>query len=446
VNSVKTRYARTTDGDSIAYQVVGSGSLDVVYIPGFVSHLDIFWQDPTIAAFYNRLASFSRLILFDKRGTGLSDPLVNAQPLEERFKDVGVVMDAVGSRQAALVGLSEGCALATVFAATYPERVRALVLCGPILGGAIELHPAGGHWETAARAFFGAIDDWGEGRTARLVAPTSPLTNEQLGAMERASASPRMAREVVQMWFEIDLRGVLPSVTVPTLVLHRSDEIFPIAAARQVAEMIPGAKFVEIPGVDHVPWLGRTDLYVGEIEEFLTGVREHSRGSRRLATLLFTDLVRSTEHAALVGDDAWRSTISRHDEIIRALLRRFEGTEIKQTGDGFLATFDGPARAIRCGRAIVETLRSDLGVEARAGLHTGEVEFVGNDVRGLAVHVASRVSELAGPGEVLVSSTVKELVLGSGLEFEDRGVYQLKGLPDEWRICAVVRDSSYRDR
>jgi pimeloyl-ACP methyl ester carboxylesterase len=440
VDSVKTRYARTADGDSIAYQVVGSGPLDVVYIPGLVSHLDIFWEDPFIAAFYNRLASFSRLILFDKRGTGLSDPLVNAQPLEERFKDVGVVMDAVGSRQAALVGLSEGCALATVFAATYPERVRALVLCGPILGGAIELHPAGAHWETAARAFLGAIDDWGEGRTVRLVAPSSPLTNEQLGTMERASASPRMAREVVQMWFEIDLRDVLPSVTVPTLVLHRSDEIFPVAAARRFAQMIPGAKFVEIPGVDHVPWLGRTDLYVGEIEEFLTGVRGHTPVTRRLSTLLITDVVGSTSRAAEIGDDAWRRLITRHDEIVRAHLRRFDGQEIKHTGDGFLATFDGPARAVRCAFMLMKGVKSELALDIRAGVHTGEVEFIESDVRGLAVHVAARVSALAGPGQVVVSNTVKELVLGSGIVFDDLGTHTLKGVPDQWRLYVVATD------
>jgi pimeloyl-ACP methyl ester carboxylesterase/class 3 adenylate cyclase len=438
VNSVVTHYARTADGDSIAYQVVGDGPLDIVYVPGFVSHVDLFWQDPSIAAFYNRLASFSRLILFDKRGTGLSDPIMSPQPFEERFKDVGVVMDAVGSQQAALIGLSEGCALATVYAATYPERVKALVLCGPILGGTAENHPAGSRWDVATATFLGSIDYWGEGRTLRLVAPSFPESNEQLGALERVSASPRMAREVVRMWFEIDLRGVLSSVTVPTLVLHRTDEIFPVEAAREFASMIPGARFVELPGVDHVPWFGGVDEYVGEIEEFLTGVRVHSRSSIRLATLLLTDLVQSTERAALIGDSAWRKMMARHDEIVRTHLRRFQGEEIKHTGDGFLAAFDGPARAIRCGWAIVRAVKSEIGVDIRTGLHTGEFEFTGDDVRGLAVHVAARVSALAGAGDVFVSGTVKELVLGSGIVFDDRGVHELKGLPDQWRIYAAV--------
>ncbi len=441
MDRARSRYARTADGDSIAYQVVGDGPIDVVYVPGFISHLDEFWHDPGIASFYNRLASFSRLILFDKRGTGLSDPIVSPQPFEERFKDVGVVMDAVGSRRAALVGLSEGCALSTVFAATYPERVQALVLCGAILGGPAERHPAGSRWTDAAGSFLDAIDFWGEGKALRLVAPSSPSSDAELGALERVSASPRMAREIVEMWFEIDLRSVLSSVTVPTLVIHRSTEIFPIAAARMVADLIPDARFVELSGSDHVPWLGNTDQYLGEIQEFITGVREHGQTARRLATLMFTDLVDSTGRASRHGDKAWRQVMARHDELIREQLRRFDGVEIKQTGDGFLATFDGPARAIRCARAVVDAVRREIGERVRVGLHTGEVEFLASDVRGLAVHVAARVSELAGPGEVLVSSTVKELVLGSGIRFDNRGTQRIRGLDDEWRIYAVVDDA-----
>lgn len=440
METVTTHYARTPDGDSIAYQVVGDGPIDVVYVPGFISHLDIAWTEPDLAAFYRRLASFSRLILFDKRGTGLSDPLPGPQPLEERFKDVGVVMDAAGSERAALVGLSEGCAMASVFAATYPERTQALVLCGAILGGSIVEHPAGERWQRATTHFLNAIESWGEGKTIRLVSPNASESDSMLGTIERVAASPRMAREVVEMWFEIDLRDVLPSVSVPTLVVHRTDEIFPIEAAREIARLIPGARLVELPGTDHVPWLGNSDQYIGEIEEFLTGVRERRQYNRRLATLLITDLVESTARAAEVGNDAWRRVMARHDEIVRNQLRRFDGEEVKHTGDGILASFDGPARAIRCARAIASAVRADLGMEIRAGVHAGEVEQVGSDLRGLAVHVAARVSALAGPGELLVSNTVKELVLGSGIQFEDRGIHDLKGVPEQWRIHAVVDD------
>jgi class 3 adenylate cyclase len=437
----RIRYAPARDGDSIAYQVIGDGPFDLVWIPGFVSHLDAFWSVPEIAAFWLRLASFSRLILFDKRGTGLSDPLPRPQPMEERFHDVGAVMDAAGSESAALVGLSEGCAMATLFAATYPRRTRALVLCGPIVGGSAPDHPAGERWQTAAERFRRSLEHWGDGRTMRLIWPTSPHADQLAGAVERLAGSPRMAREVVEMWLEIDLRGVLSSVSVPTLVLHRTDEIFPIEAARDFAARIPGAKLVELPGIDHVAWGGNADQYAGEIEEFLTGVRERSRVNRMLATLLMTDIVGSTARAAEMGDQAWRHLMARHDDVVRAQIRRYDGQEVKHTGDGFLASFDGPARAIRAARAIVSATRDEVGCEVRAGIHTGEVEIVGSDVRGLAVHVAARVGALAGPGEVLTSSTVKELVLGSGIGFEDRGVHELKGIPDEWRVYAVSSDA-----
>jgi pimeloyl-ACP methyl ester carboxylesterase len=440
VEVLSTRYARTPDGDSIAFQVVGDGPFDLVWIPGFVSHVELWWTVPQIAAFYQHLASFSRLILFDKRGTGLSDPLPGPQSLEERFRDVEVVMDAAGSERAAIVGLSEGSAMATVFAATYPERTRALVLCGPIVGGSTPDHPAGARWLQAAERFRNALDFWGEGRTFRLVWPSAPMADHLIGAVERASASPRMAREVVEMWLEIDLRDVLSSVSVPVLVLHHSQEIFPIEAARYIADQIDGARFVEVPGIDHTPWGENSDQYLGEIEEFLTGVREHSRVSRRLATLLITDLVDSTAHASRWGNATWQMVMSQHDTIVRTELRRFDGQEVKHTGDGILAAFDGPARAIRCARSIVNLVHSSLGIDVRAGIHSGEVEQVGTDLRGLAIHVAARVSAVAGPGEVLVSNTVKELVLGSGIRFEDRGVHELKGVPDQWRLYAVAGD------
>lgn len=435
-----TRYARTSDGESIAFQVHGDGPLDVIFVPGFVSHVERAWAHPAITAFYDRLASFSRLILFDKRGTGLSDPLSRPQPLEERAEDVSAVLEAANSNQAALLGLSEGSALAAVFAATHPQRTRALVLCGPIVGGPASAHPSGTRWQQARDQFRHSLEEWGEGKTLRLVSPTSPMSDDELGAFERAAASPRMAEEIVAMWLEIDLREVLSSISVPTLVVHRTNEIFPIEAARDIAARIPRAQLVELPGTDHVPWEGDMERYVGEIEEFLTGVRERSRANRRLATLLFTDVVGSTAHAVSVGDDAWRQTLARHDEVVREQLRRFDGQEVDHTGDGFLAAFDGPARAIRCAWAILRQVDERIGLGVRAGIHTGEVESVGSNFRGLAVHVAARVSALAGAGEVLTSSTVKELVLGSGIQFDDRGQHELKGVPDTWRIYAAIDD------
>jgi class 3 adenylate cyclase len=437
-----TRYARTSDGDSIAYQVVGDGSFDLVYVPGFISHVELWWAEPSIGRFYERLASFSRLILFDKRGTGLSDPLPGPQPLEERMEDVRAVMNAAGSERAALVGLSEGSAMAAVFAATYPQRTSALVLMGPILGGSVEEHPAGEAWTDACRRFQTALEGWGDGSTLRLVGPTMSTTARQLGLVERAGASPRMARELIAMWLEIDLREILPAVSVPTLVLHRSQEIFPAAAARELAARIPGARHVELPGVDHVPWAGDSESYMAEIEEFLTGVRTQPRPDRVLATILVTDLVASTERAAASGDEAWRELMARHDALVADQLRRFGGHEVKHTGDGILATFDGPARAIRCAAAIVRAAREELDLDVRAGLHTGEVEVVGADLRGLAVHIAARICAEGGPGEVLVSRTTKELVIGSDVALAHHATRRLKGVPGEWSLFAVLDGGS----
>jgi len=434
----RTRYARTADGASVAYQVVGDGPLDLVFVPGLVSHVEAFWRDPSIAYFYDRLASFSRLVLFDKRGTGLSDPVHGPQPLEERILDVRAVMDAAGSERAALVGLSEGSAMSAVFAASSPERVSSLVMCGTIVGGPPERHPAGARWQTASAQLLAALDQWGDGITLPLVAPDMGLTTEQAGEIERISASPSMARAIVEMWFQIDLRDVLPAITVPTLVLHREREIFPVEAAQDVASRIPDARLVVMPGDAHAPWTGDTDRYVAEIQEFLTGVREQAVADRVLATVLVTDVVASTERAATLGDVAWRKLIARHDELVRAQLRRFGGKEVKHTGDGFLATFDGPARAIRCASEVVRLAPEQLGVEVRAGVHSGEVELVGDDVRGLAVHIAARVSGHAGAGEVLVSSTVKELVLGSGVGLEPAGTHSLKGVPGEWSLFRAI--------
>ena len=437
-----TRYARTIDGDSIAYQVVGDGPFDLVYVPGFISHVELWWAEPSIGRFYERLASFSRLILFDKRGTGLSDPISGPQPLEERMEDVRTVMDAAGSERAALVGLSEGSAMAAVFAATYPQRTSALVLMGPILGGVVEEHPAGEAWTDACRRFQTALGRWGDGSTLRLVGPSMSTTARQLGLVERAGASPRMARELIAMWLEIDLREVLPAISVPTLVMNRSQEIFPAAAARELAARIPGARHVELPGVDHVPWAGDSESYVAEIEEFLTGVRRQPRPDRVLATILVTDLVASTERAAACGDAAWRELMARHDALVADGLRRFGGHEVKHTGDGILATFDGPARAIRCAAAIVRAARGELDIDMRAGLHTGEIEMVGADLRGLAVHIAARICAEGGPGEVLVSRTVKELVIGSDVALAHHATRRLKGVPGEWSLFVVLDGGS----
>jgi pimeloyl-ACP methyl ester carboxylesterase len=303
-----TRYARAADGDSIAYQVVGDGPFDVVFVPGFISNVELFWTEPEIARFYNRLASFSRLILFDKRGTGLSDPLQRPQTLEERIGDVRAVMDAASSDQAAVIGLSEGSAMAVILAATYRERVTHLVLCGVIVGGKADDHPAGRRWSAIVRRQVGeAISNrWGDGSTIRQLGPSAAASDRELGRLERGGASPKMARELLDMWLRIDIRDALPSLSVPTLVLHRTDEIFPVEAARDVAARIPGARLAELPGRDHAPWFGDSDSYLAEIEEFLTGTREHTRAERVLATVLVTDIVGSTQRAAALGDTAWR--------------------------------------------------------------------------------------------------------------------------------------------
>ena len=435
-----THYAITAQGESVAYQVVGDGPFDLVYVPGFISHVELLWAEPSIARFYERLASFSRLILFDKRGTGLSDPIQGPQPLEERMEDVLAVLDAIGSERAALVGLSEGSAMAALFAATYPERTSALVLCGPIQGGSAEHHPAGQRWSEACRRFQTALESWGDGSTLPLLGPSSGATARQLGLLERAGASPRMAQALIAMWLEIDLRDVLPSISVPTLVLNRSGEIFPSEAARELAARIPGARHVELPGVDHVPWAGDSESYYAEIEEFLTGKREPGHSDRVLATVLVTDLVGSTERVAAHGDQAWRELMARHDELVRARIRRFGGQEVKHTGDGLIVTFDGPARGIRCGRSVALGAAEELDLEVRAGIHTGEVEVVGDDLRGLAVHIAARICAEAGPGEVLVSRTVKELVIGSNIALTQRGTRRLRGVPGEWPLFLAAED------
>ena len=426
----ETRYTKSGDVH-IAYQVVGSGPLDLVFVPGFVSNLEHAWEDPGAAHFLNRLASFSRLIRFDKRGTGLSDRMSGIPTLEERMDDVRAVMDAVGSRRAAVLGISEGGAMSVLFAATYPERVQALVLYGTY-----------GHFSSwvlppeRLGPFLDLVErTWGTGETVRVFAP-SRAQDERFrqwwARFERSGASPSAVIALMRMNSEIDIRQVLPAISVPTLVLHRTgDSRVNVEAGRYLGAHIPGAKFVELPGNDHAAWVGDTESITSEIEEFLTGSRATAEPERVLATVLFTDIVDSTRRVAELGDRNWRAVLDRHNDIARREISRYRGREIKTTGDGFLATFDGPARAVRCAHDIADGVRTTLGIDIRSGVHTGEIEVKGDDIGGIAVHIASRVAAIAGAGEVLVSATVRDLVAGSGLRFRDVGRHAAKGLPEE---------------
>jgi class 3 adenylate cyclase len=420
---------------------LGEGPIDLVYVWGWLSHLDFQWTEPTVTNFLRRLASFSRLIMFDKRGTGLSDPVAGAPNFDERMDDIRAVMDAVGSERAALLGFSEGTALSALFAASHPERTTGLILYdGFAVGAMVEGAPA--DQTLQARKVRETIDHWGEGETMKWIAPSvadSAVQRRFWGMFERASMSPGMALSLWEAIQRVDVRDVLPSISAPTLVLHHADSPIPAAGGRSMAELVPGARYVELPGRDHLPGAGDPEAIAGEIEEFLTGARAGAGPDRVLATVLFTDIVDSTKRAAELGDSAWRQLRERHDALVRSQIGRFRGREVKQTGDGFLASFDGPARAIRCACSIDEEAR-ELGIELRAGLHTGECELIGDDLGGLAVHVAARVGAEARPGEVLVSGTVKDLVMGSGIDLTDRGVHDLKGVPGEWRLFGVQTD------
>ena len=438
----ETRYARSGDV-SIAYQVVGDGPFDLVYVPGFVSNIELMWEEPGLARFLERLASFSRLILFDKRGTGLSDPVPNdgLPTLEERMDDVRAVMDAVGSERAALLGHSEGGNMCVLFSATHPERTTALLLVGSYAKRIrSEDYPWAPTVEERAREIEETEATWGSPEAFRALAPSKendPDFQRWIGRYLRQSASPKAAAALLRMNTQIDVRNVLPTIGVPTLLLYRThDADVHVDEGRYIAERIPGSTFVELPGADHLMWTGDADALLDEVEGFLTGVRRGPDPDRVLATVLFTDVVGSTETATRVGDRAWRSLLERHHQVIRRALARWRGREIDTAGDGFLATFDGPARAIRCAVAATEGIR-DLGLQIRAGLHTGEVEIAGGDVRGIAVHIGSRVAGLAGPGEVLVSRTVADLVAGSGIVLAERGEHELKGVSGTWLVYAV---------
>lgn len=440
----ETRYAKSGDVH-IAYQVLGDGPLDVVFVPGFVSNVEAVWDFPEHAAFLRRLSSFCRLIMFDKRGTGMSDRTSQVFTLEQRMEDVHAVMDDAGSERAALFGISEGGPMSLLFAATYPARTRALVLYGSYAKRSwAPDYPFGWSEERWATVLSNIEHRWGttEGVNIAMWAPSivhDELRVRRAAAYFRAGGSPGAVLAVMRMNREIDARKVLASIRVPTLIVHRTEErVLDVEHARYMAQNIPKAKLIELPGIDHMPWIGDSEAILQEVEEFLTGERHAPDLERVLATVLFTDIVESTERAAAIGDRRWRALLESYQGVVRTQLSAFRGREIDTAGDGFLAAFDGPARGIRCAEAVREQARS-LGFDIRAGLHTGECEVMGEKLGGIAVHIGARVAGKAAPGEILVSQTVKDLVAGSGLAFDDRGAHQLKGIPGDWRLHAFVQ-------
>ena len=434
------RYAKSGDLH-IAYAVAGDGPIDLVWVPPWISQVEYLWAEPSLERVMERLTQFARVITFDRRGSGLSDPLFGAPTLEDQMDDVLAVMDAAGSESAAICGTLEGGPMAALFAATFPERTDALVMYATFARatwapGYEFAWPA----EIRDQHMEAGIKQWGQGWVAAGVAPSKvqdPGFMEWAGRLERLAASPATIRRIFDLIGEFDVRDVLPSIRVPALVMHRKDDSFiKVDHSRYIASRIPGARYVELEGEDNMFSLGDAEAVLGEIEEFLTGTRHDHEPDRMLATVLFTDICDSTARAAEMGDRGWRFLLERHDALFRQALDRHRGREVKRTGDGFLATFDGPARAIRCAASVAEAMGS-LGLQIRAGLHTGELEVMDGDLGGLAVHIASRVMSAAGPNEVLVSGTVKDLVVGSGIDFEDRGERELRGVPGEWRLYAV---------
>jgi class 3 adenylate cyclase len=435
----ETQYALSGDLH-IAYQIVGDGPIDMVYVPSWISQVEHYWEEPVIARYFNRLASFSRLIMFDRRGSGLSDPVAAAPTLEEQMDDVVAVMDAAKSERASVFAQLEGGAMATLFAATHPERTNALVLyeAMPRMSWAPDYD-----WALRREERFADPEaPWGDGSRIVGLAPKSasnPRLRNWFARLERLSASPGTAAKFAMMNAEVDVRAVLPSIQVPTLVMHRSDDKFiDIRHSRYLAEHIPGARLVVLDGEEAVSFGADTVQLLDEIEEFLTGARHASETERILATVMFSDIVDSTQRAAEIGDRRWRDLLESMESSVGQELKRFRGRAVKTMGDGFLATFDGPARGIRCATSIRDAARSHFGIEVRSGLHTGEIEVIGDDVGGIAVHIGARVGASAGAGEVLVSGTVKDLVVGSGIAFEDRGERNLKGVPGAWRLWAVA--------
>jgi pimeloyl-ACP methyl ester carboxylesterase len=436
----ETLYAKSGDLN-IAYQVVGDGPFDLVYVPGWVSNIDLAWEKPKPARFLERLASFSRLILFDKRGTGMSDRVSNDRlpTLEQRMDDVRAVLDAVGSKNAALLGHSEGSSMSVLFAATYPDRSRALVLVGAF---AKRLRTDDYPWAPTLEERLATIEEvernWGAGFDLTDYAPgEDPALLEWYSTCLRRSASPGAAAALLRMNSQIDTRHILPTIRVPTLVLARTgDRDVTVDEGRWIASQIPEARFVELSGDEHLLWAGDQDGLLAEIEEFLTGMRSAPDHDRLLSTVLFTDIVGSTERARELGDRGWHEVLEEHHTRVRGVLEQYRGREVDTAGDGFFASFDGPARAIRAACAMREGVQP-LGIQIRAGLHTGECELMRDKIGGIAVHTGARVAAAAEPGEVLVSSTVKDLVAGSGIVFADRGERELKGV-GSWHLYSVV--------
>jgi pimeloyl-ACP methyl ester carboxylesterase len=442
VSSPETRYAKSGDLN-IAYQVVGDGPFDLVFVPGFVSNVELLWELPGCARYLNRLASFSRLIMFDKRGTGMSDRVARGElpTLEDRMDDLKAVLAAVGSERAALLSHSEGGSMSILYAATYPARTIALVTVG-VFACRIwsEAYPWAPTPEERAAAVAAIETDWGKPASFLAMAPSianDPSMQQRMTAYFRQSASPGDAAQLLRINTSIDVRQVLPSIQVPTLMLHRSgDRDVNVDEGRWIARQIPGARFIELSGDDHLPFLGDTDAVLDPIQEFLTGTKGPDDSNRVLATVLLTDIVSSTALASELGDARWTELLTRHDALAKTNLDRYRGRLVKSTGDGILALFDGPARAVRCAQHLGEELRRE-GLTIRSGIHTGEIELHGDDIAGVAVHIASRIEALAGPDEVLVSRTVVDLVSGSGLTFESRGEHDLPGVPGTWTVLAA---------
>jgi pimeloyl-ACP methyl ester carboxylesterase len=456
----ETLYASCGDL-SLAYQVFGDGPVELVFAGSFASHIELYWSMPEFKAFMDRLSTFCRILLFDKAGVGVSDPVPHVRTLDDRAAEIEAVMDVVGFGNAVIFGASEGGPAAIVFAATRPERTRALILTGtfsyfgfdgwddmdrdpaelrarlvPELGE--DYTPSTeqlARWQAWGRVTRSA---WGSGAALKALLP-SVGSIRLLAMVERMSASPGMARAALEAVFRIDVRPILPTITAPTLVVHARDEVVPVQEGRYIADHIPGARLLEVDGNDHVPWLADPDRILTVVEEFLTGTQGAPSPSRRaLRTVLFTDIVASTQHAAATGDERWRAVLHRFGEITAELTKRFDGTVVKSTGDGHLATFDGPTQAIRCAEALRGEAET-LGIKIRAGIHTGECELLDSDIGGLAVHIAARILGHAGAGEILVSRTVRDLVVGSGTGFEDRGSVELRGVPGTWQLLAVDR-------
>jgi class 3 adenylate cyclase len=462
----ETSYA-PCGGLSLAYQVFGDGPIDLVFVGSFVSHVELVWTVPESVAFFERLSTFSRVLLFDKAGVGVSDPVPRVRTLDDRAAEIEAVMDAAGFERAVLFGGSESGPTSIFFAATRPQRTRALILGGSFayFGFAgwddLERDPAElrarlvpelgedytpsakqlARWQAWLRA---AGFSWGSGAAVKALLPSVRSSMRQLGMIERMSASPGMARATLEAVFRIDVRPILPTISVPTLVIHARDEVIPVQEGRYLADHIAGARMLEVDGDDHAPWLSDPDRILTEVEEFLTGSHAAPPQSRRaLRTVLFTDIVASTQHAAATGDERWRAVLHRFDEITAELTQRFGGTVVESTGDGHFITFDGPTQAIRCAEALHADAEK-LGIEIRAGIHTGECELLDNGIGGIAVHIAARIVGQAGPGEILVSRTVRDLVVGSGTGFEDRGSVELRGVPGTWQLLAVDRHGARR--